>query len=94
MDLGVVVESGEPRAPPDIIEALTLDCLGLSTAVWPPSSEPSRGFLGGEGIRLEGLTSRSGSPRAPRAGGGICPLVSCHARDLVKGVGNSVAPIG
>jgi hypothetical protein len=45
MDLGIVVESGESRAPPDIVEALTLDRQGLSAAVRPPPDEPLKAFL-------------------------------------------------
>jgi hypothetical protein len=60
----------------------------------PPPGEPSRGFLSGEGARLDGLMSGPRSPRALGAGGGICPLVSRRVRDLVGGVGDGVTPIG
>jgi hypothetical protein len=45
MDLGVVVESGEPRAPPDIVKALTLDRQGLSAMVRSLPGEPREAFL-------------------------------------------------
>lgn len=33
-------------------------------------------------------------PRSPRAGGGICPFVSCPVHDVVEGAGDSVMAIG
>ena len=54
MDLSVVMELGDLRAPPDIVVALALDRQGLSTEDRPPPREPSQGFLGGKGASGQG----------------------------------------
>jgi hypothetical protein len=89
MDLNVVMESRELRGPPDIAAALALDCQGLSTKDRPPLSEHSYGFLGGEGTLAQGADERAREPRASRAGGAPCLVVSCHLHDSVGGVGDS-----
>jgi hypothetical protein len=62
MDLGVVMELGEPLAPPDTAGLDALSVRGCLLLVQAPPSEPSRGFLGREGTLAHGLTSRPRSP--------------------------------
>jgi hypothetical protein len=93
MDLDIVVESEEPWASFDY-SVLMLWPSGVVGLDRPPPGMPSGGFLGGEGIRLEGLTERAPEPLSPEAGEGICPFVSRPMRDFVEGVGDSAVPIG
>ena len=77
MDLSVVMELGELRAPLDIVAALALDRQGLSTEDRPPPREPSQGFLGGKGTSGQGADELAREPRAPRDDGALVLL--CHA---------------
>ena len=79
-----------------IVRLLYSDTLSVKQCWFGPTSTRCTlwSFLGGEGIQLKGLMSEPESPRAPGVGGGICPLMSCHVRDFVGGVGDRATPIG
>jgi hypothetical protein len=49
-------------------------------------------LLGGEEGRLQGLTSRLGSPRAPGGRGKACLLVSRPVHDPIEGAAGKAAP--
>ena len=90
MDLSVVMELGELRAPPDVVAALALDRQGLSTEARPPPREPSQGFLGGKGTSGQGADELAREPRAPRDDGALVLL--CHATCVTLSEESLVGP--
>jgi hypothetical protein len=79
-----------------VVRLLCSDTLSVRLCWFGPASTRCTFWrlLGGEGGRLEGLTRRPGSPRAPGASGGVCLLVSRPVRDPVGGTVDRVALAG
>jgi hypothetical protein len=71
-----------PQPPFDsTASVLALDCQGLPAVTWPPTGEPSQGFLGAQGAPPGGANKWALDPFAHRVGGVTCPDVSCPLRD-------------
>lgn len=73
------------------LNPLILDHQGLSIAVRPPPSEPSRGFLGYEGASARRLMSKPWSPVPTGVGEAVCPVVSRQLCDPIEEVADSTS---